>query len=248
MSKDEGPKACLNLIARELECKPYQLLDPRTVLTCLEPWLLSSNGAGFRREPPVPPSLGAVCGWHSALLSSGRPLAYLTERRGLTVETLHAYGVGWDTDRRVLTFPAWKDGTPAYLYRRKPVDGDRMIAMGGPRPPYPDLPPEQELWLVGGELDALSGRQIGIPAVSVCGCHLPDHALGHFIGRRVYVALDVGEEAQAKRVAERLRSIDVAVRTVRLARLGLPYKGDLNDAVLAGHTADDVQALLRRGR
>ena len=242
----EGAKACLNLIAKGVECEPKELLDPRTVLACLEPWLVS-GGNEPEREPPAPPSLGAVCGWHSALLSSGEPLAYLTERRGLTVETLHAYGVGWDRDRRRLTFPAWRDGRPVYLYRRRPVDGAKMVSSGGERQPYPDMPLQGEVWLAGGELSALSGRQMGLPAVSVCGCHLPDHALGHFIGRRVIVALDVGEEPQAKAIGEKLRSVGVAVRTVRLARLGLPLKGDLNDAMLAGHTAEDIRAL-RRGR
>ena len=46
----EGPKACLNLIARELECQPYQLLDPRTVLACLEPWLRPARVSGDKGD------------------------------------------------------------------------------------------------------------------------------------------------------------------------------------------------------
>lgn len=205
-----------------------------------------------RANAPAPPSSASIDGWHSALLSSRKPLAYLRNRRGLTLDTLSRFGVGWDRDRRDLTFPAWEDSQPVYLYRRKPVDGAKMIASGGPRPPYPDLPPEGALALVAGEIDALIGRQIGLRAVTVNGKALPPHAISRFAGRRVYVMFDVGEEEAAGRVAEKLNAVGASACVARLSTLGLPDKADLNDLYrkCGVHTRTVLESLFcaERGR
>jgi hypothetical protein len=182
-----------------------------------------------------PPSLATVEGWHSALLSSGDPFRYLTEQRELTLDTLHAYKIGWDRERGDLTFPAFEGERVVYLYRRKPVDGAQVIAMGGQRPPYPDMPASRALCLVAGELDALSGRQLGLNAVTVSGCSLPDHLVPRFAGRVVYVMFDVGEELAAANVADKLRVVGATVYIVRLSALFspefLPDQFDLNDLI-----------------
>jgi hypothetical protein len=197
-------------------------------------------------QPPEAPSFGSVCGWNERLLYSPEPLAYLMQRRGLSLETLCEYKVGWDGSD--LIFPALDGQRVTYVYRRRPIDGAQMMAMGGPRVPYPDLPPHGALCLVAGEIDALSGRQIGLRAVTVCGCSLPDHALPYFAGRTVYLMFDVGEERAAERIAHRLQRVGTRASMVRLAALGLPAKADLNDAVRGGIRACEIRALIREGR
>jgi hypothetical protein len=213
----------------------------------LAPWLTRS---GTRRcgTPPKMPSLGMVGGWASALLSSGDPLHYLRDRRGLSEDTLRRYEVGWDAKRGDLTFPAWDGREVVYVYRRKPVDGARMIACGGPRRPYPDLPKTGALVLVAGEIDALTGRELGINAVTVSGCELPEHARPRFAGRTVYVMFDVGEEEAARRVAAKLGGIASRTSVVRLSTLRLPLKSDLNDLYRqrGAQTQRVVNALLSR--
>jgi hypothetical protein len=238
---------CLANISELLDCQPYQLLDPKSGLSRLAPWRASMSGR-LRDRVVAPPSVEQVEGWHSALFASSEPLAYLTERRGLTLDVLKQARVGWDQSRGDLVFPAFADGTATYLYRRKPVDGAHIVAMGGPRQPYPDVPTRGALALVGGELDALSGRQIGLRAVTVSGCSLPDHAVQHFVGRTVYIMFDVGEEGPAEAVVSKLRAAGGQAVCVRLALLGLPYKGDLNDAVRSGITPSAIAALIRNER
>jgi hypothetical protein len=228
---------------REVVGVPYSLIaeDP---LTHLGPWLDRPRKV---TDAPAPPSAETVQGWHSALLSSSEPLSYLTERRGLTLDTLRRACVGWDRDCGDLTFPAFADDRIVYLYRRKPLDGASMIAMGGPRPIYPDLP-GGALALVAGEIDALTGRQIGLNAVTVSGRSLPNHTVHRFVGRTVYVCFDVGEEREAKRAAQKLGAAGIRSYVVDLAELGLPDKGDLNDYVRNGGTKSAVVDLIRRAR
>jgi hypothetical protein len=123
-----------------------------------------------------------------------------------------------------------------------------MIACGGPRQPYPDLPPHGALCLVAGEIDALTGRQMRLRAVTVSGCALPDHALPKFAGRTVFVLFDVGEEVAAETVAVKLRSVRAIAHGVTWPP-GLPAKTDLNDwFVKEGGTADKLRALIANAR
>jgi hypothetical protein len=196
------------------------------------------------------PSLATVKGWASRLLSSGAPLEYLTDERLLDTDVLARYLVGWDGDEGDLTFPVFAGGELANLLRRKPLAGARMRApRGHGRSPYPDRPPSGALVLLGGEIDALTGRQMGMHgAVTVSGCNLPNLVVPLFAKRVVYVMFDVGEEIAAARVAARLRDFRATVYVADLRLLGLPDKGDLNDAYRAGIGPERIALLLRRAR
>jgi hypothetical protein len=202
-----------------------------------------------RRKPPPLPSIGTVDGWASALLSSGPPLDYLVKYRQLHADVLSEYRVGWDSALGDLTFPAFDRGELVQLYRRKPRDGAKMrAAPGRSRPPYPNLPPGRDAWLVAGELDALTGRQLGLHAVTVSGCTLPFAVAPRFAGRVVYVMFDVGEEIAQISVVGKLEDVAVRVYDVRLAELGLPPKADLNDAYRTSIRRPELDRLMRDAR
>jgi hypothetical protein len=234
-------------LAEAVGCAPYELIDDAPLH--LDFLLDVPRAAG--REPERLPSRAAIESWQARLLASNGPLRYLTKRRGLTVETLTAFGVGYDARRGELIFPAFVGDRVVYAYRRRPRDGAQMVAMSGrPRGEaiYPDLPACGALALVGGELDALTGRQLGLRAVTVSGCSLPDPALPHFATRIVYVMFDVGEERAADTAAGKLSDVGARARVVRLGLLGLPDKADLNDYVRQGGTARELKTLIRRER
>jgi hypothetical protein len=206
-----------------------------------------------RGEPKPLPSPAQIDGWASALLSSGEPLAYLLERRKLSLPIVCRYLLGWDRTRGDLTFPVFSGQLRrgvVNLYRRKPADGANMRALRGwPRAPYPNLPARRWLLLVAGEIDALTGRQLGFPAVTVSGCALPDHSLPLFRNRVVYVMFDAGrEEEAAERVAAKLSEAGAIAYVIRLSRLGLAEDADLNDYSREGGSSEELVQLIKDER
>jgi hypothetical protein len=244
-----GGRECLRRIADALDCRPSDLLDTDKVLDCLGSWLRGRTRTNDGEAEPLP-SLGHVGGWASRLFTEPEPLAYLTERRGLSLRTLRRFAVGWDGVRRAITLPAFSsDGTIAYVLRRKPHDGAKVVAMRGrPRMPYPDLPAIGPILLVAGELDSLSARQWGLPATTVAGAALPRHTFAAFAGRVVALLFDVNEEDAAERVAAELRAAGSRSWAVRLSRLGLRDKQDLNDYVCGGGSRADLRKLIAQER
>jgi ribosomal protein S27E len=201
--------------------------------------------------PAALPSIGAVGGWAAALLSSPEPLAYLTERRQLGIEVIREYSIGYSLDSGDLMFPIFAPDRLKLtgLLRRKPVDGAQVrVPLGHKRQPYPDLPATGALCLVGGELDSLTGRQLGLRALNIGGCNPGESAYPLFTGRVVYVLFDVGEELHAARAARRLSAVGATAYVAYLRDLDLPHGADLNDAFCAGLERDDLERLLRRSR
>jgi hypothetical protein len=234
----------------------------------LAPWLEDRPRDG--RAPEPLPTVGAVAGRAAGLLSQGRAaagFAYLSERRGLSTETVARYYVGFSLSTGDLTFPAfsgdayerdWRGYDALDLnqveivgeVRRKPVDGAKVRALRGhPRMPYPNLPARGGLLLVAGEIDALTGRQLGLPAVTVSGASLPERAEPAFHGRTVAVMFDAGdEEAAAEKVVRRLRDGGGTAWRVPLSKLGLPSGFDLNDYHRNSGSLCDLRALIRNER
>lgn len=240
--RERGGKCLVELAAHLGTTAPDLKNDPR-------PYLGSARGR--RREgPPAPlPNGGTIDGWHSRLLATREPLAYLIDGRGLSLETVGRHRIGWDG--RHLTFPIFGAGGDLLnLQRRLPVDGAAMRGLfrrGSQL--YPDVPRRGPLLLVAGELDALLGRQHGLRAVTTtCGARVPDALLPPLAGRTVAIAFDVGEEAAAETTAAKLRVAGSEAWVVRLGLLGLPEKGDLSDYLRAEGSAAEVRTLVRDER
>jgi hypothetical protein len=172
--------------------------------------------------------------------------------------------VGFDRSTGDLTLPAFAgdayrrdchgieaiDGEIVGELRRRPVDGAKVRAIRGhPRAPYPNLPATGPLLLVAGELDALTGRQLGLPAVTVSGAKLPEHSEHAFRGRTVAVLFDAGpEEAAAQKIVQRLRAAGGRAWAVRLSRLGFRDDYDLNDWLRDGASPEDVRRFINDER
>jgi hypothetical protein len=226
-----------------------QLLHEGPAFEPLRAWL---DGQRVARSARISlPSIGAARGWAAALgMEDGaHALTYLTEQRGISLRRLLRYSVGWDRDGGDLTFPTIAGGAVVNLYRRKPLDSAKMrAARGVQRQPYPDLPVRSWWLLVAGELDALTGRMYGLPAVTVSGKRLPKRWVPVFAKRPTAVMFDVGEEPQAERVVRLLLAAGGTAWVVRLALLGLPEDGDLNDYHRAGGSIADLRKLISSER
>ncbi len=247
-------------LARAIESAPWRLIDgdhtglgePRAGGNRLAP-----------REPDILPSGRELVRWRLGLKDDAAARRYLRTERGLTSETVRAAGIGYGLGLRGW---AWADH-PAFMLPLRDSAGAvvNVKRRFWPDPPrfdgkavkawtlvgrgarlYPDVPSEGRLILCAGEMDALLTRQHGLPAVTAtCGASLPDALVPALrpAGRRIAVVFDVGEEARAKAVAEKLRAAGAAAWAVALP---LPRKGDdLTDWWMTyGCTAAELRALI----
>lgn len=197
--------------------------------------------------PRVPP-LRLVDAWAGEI---GTVAGRLTEVKGWSRPTLERLRVGWD-GRRV-TIPVFDgDGELLSVMRYLPGRRPKTLAVG-PRElfPAPESVDGDDVWLVEGEPDAISGRELGLPTVSVPGVATwREHWAERLLSKRVTVCMDADREGR-QCAADRVRQLahyGVQAAVVDLA----PDRGDGTDlgdllvgAIAAGRVAD-LQQYLRR--
>jgi len=240
---DDGP-GYLAELAATVGCHPYQLIDdPLTHLGHL------LNRPTRTSSPRKSVTQAHIDGWASRLRTTEYALAWL-HARGLSDETIREYELGHDKDTDAIVFPLHEAGELVGVKRRylDPAADPKTKNSPGPAKLYPDVPKRGKLLLVAGELDALIGRQMGLPTVTTtCGARVPKHLASAFNWRQAFVMFDVGETRAAVNAATRVLAYGAqSARVIELEKLGLPHGADLNDFYLAGGTADDIKALIRR--
>ncbi len=203
-----------------------------------------------RRAQSVPPlpSAAKFAGWAERLDGRGPGWTYLRDR-GLADDVIREAGIGYDG--RDLVFPMrGEEGEICAFKSRAPRDGAKMLAPRGAGRSWPLYPWPEPYWrwvLVGeGELDALRGRSVGLPATSVTlGVGTWRDAWTEALrGRRVVVCFDNDAWRIGKQRVAELRAAGIDARRLSLRRdLGLKKaKGDLSDYLDDGGSA----AVLRR--
>lgn len=215
------------------------------------------QGQGQEREPEDPPTEEQISAWQENLRGSPKARRFLKRYRGLTTKTIARYRLG--SDGRTIIIPVFdpEDSTrPVNRYRRSPKSGrgpkylglaGRTIANGGITL-YPRVPTRPDVVVCSGLLDALIARQKEFDAVTgTGGCGTwPEEWCRWFVGRRVAVCFDVGEEVAAARVVTKLRAVGAVAWAVNL---GLGPKEDLTDFfVKHGRTATELRDLINAAR
>lgn len=218
----------------------------------------SSNGSDEEEQPSEVITDRKVRKWASDLASSNGTLDRLISERGLEPETLTAFEIGWDQDRKCYAIPIrGEDGEILNVrrYQFNPPKGRRKMwgvtGMNTPRL-YPmsvfDDDPK-EIIVCEGEWDALLTNQMGFPAVTRTASAITwDAAWGeYFKDRIVYVCHDrdkAGDQANTK-VAKALRRVAKEVRVIELPYEWREKHGkDLSDYWLEGHDEAEFRALL----
>lgn len=195
-----------------------------------------------------------------ALLSSPQHSKVMKDQRGLTTETIERYQIGYDAARSRFTVPVRDaDGVLVNVRMYKPdarEPKDKMQSWGegwGSRRLFlPEVLAESdEVVITEGEMDALIGRQHGLPTMT--------HTAGasawnaewdvFFEGKTVFICYDrdkAGEEGALKVAA----SVSRQAEAVYVVRLPGTAKGfDLTDYLTTwGGTADDFRALMDESR
>lgn len=178
--------------------------------------------------------------FQETLFSSTKMLDILRNKRGFTDETIRTYELG--LDGAGIIYPVKLFGN---LYDIRTYDPDGKPKMKSEKHRTTAIFPfdhwvtdERDTLLVGGENDALLGRQLGFNAVTFTGGEgsVPaDTFLRFFKGRRVYVCydMDLAGRKGGQRVAYKLREAGAEVFIVSLPLSGEKDDKDLTDFVVA---------------
>lgn len=214
----------------------------------------SKNGQG--RKPPEVTEAQAR-GWHAALMSREEELETLLLRRGLSMDTVSRFQIGWDTDQDAYTIPvrnAAGDVTNIRFYQLDPSDDRRKIwsVMGHGEPviyPISMLDGNREIVICEGEWDALLTIQNGFAAVTRTGAAKvwKDSWNPLFEDKCVYLCHDMDDPGQIGnlKVQAALRDYAAEVKIVMLPYRVVPKNGkDLTDFWMAGFEPGDFKELL----
>ena len=217
----------------------------------------SIDDAPSRRKKPLP-SEDKIEQWTQELLGSPKHLKFMREERGLTVETIEKFELGWDGNR--YTIPI-RDaaGVLRNVRRYDPNARDvkmKVISWGtgwgnGRLYGLEVLEAEDEVIVTEGEMDRVLGAQEGLPTVT--------HTSGAttwkaewsvlFEGKTVFFCYDrdkAGEQGAFKAAM----SVSAYAKDVFLVKLPGAAKGfDMTDYFVSqGYTASDFRALMDESR
>jgi hypothetical protein len=192
------------------------------------------------------------------LLASSAPLKLMREKRGLSIETLEKFGIGFHEGRFTIPVRDAK-GRLVNVRRYKPnatEPKDKMMSWsrgtGSRRLFLPDvLEHHDEVILVEGEMDAIIGQQYGLPTLShTAGASAWDPRWNlDFEDKVVFICYDCDDSGRrgARKVEGQLQRY---AKKVHVIALPLKDKGaDLtNYFVDQGYTAQDFKALMEEAR
>lgn len=204
------------------------------------------------------PTEKEIVAFHEALLASPGQLRVMKDKRGLNLDTLRRYQIGWHKER--FTIPIRdSDGVLVNVRRyrmnaRQPKDKmvSWAVGLGERRLFLPEvLRDSEEVILTEGELDAIIGQQYGFATMShTAGASAWNAAWNPaFEGKTVFVCYDVDDQGRqgSRKVALQLSKV---ARQVFIVLLPGQAKGfDLtNYFVDQGYGATDFAGLLDQHR
>lgn len=199
--------------------------------------------------------------WHNDLLAlGGNTLQFLLEKRGLTLEVIKQYQIGWNGER--YSIPIYDENynlVNIRLYTRMPVDGKQKVIN------YRDekgntygkvrlygiehlLSHSKALIFAEGEMDRLICESNGIPAITAtAGAGSWDRSWTKLFSNtdKIYACHD-NDAAGVNANAKLIRRLTGITNVLALQWPdGFPNKGDLTDYFTSGKTKQDFIQLLK---
>lgn len=178
--------------------------------------------------PKIPESV--VDTHHKALLQREKALKFLREKKGLTIDTITKYKLGYDGKR--ITIPVRDEqGIVRNIRRYHSQEEPKMLpyktGYGEVRFFPIDALESAEIVLCEGEWDCMLARQMGIPAITHTGGAKTwkNEWVSLFAGKRVWVCYDNDEPGKtgAEKVAQAL------ARVAEVRVMSLPVTGESED-------------------
>jgi hypothetical protein len=208
------------------------------------------------KEEPLP-SPTQISRWHSDLMNNANALTAFREKRGIKIETIERFNIGWRAERKRYTVPIYGANGELVDVRQYAMNtkdaGNKMISVAGHGGAYlygyEHLSEDVPILLVEGEMDRLSGEDKGFATMThTSGAKAwQDKWSPLFNGRTVYVCYDDDDEGRQGmlKTATSLRNHGAKVYQVHL-RMPTLKRGDLTDFfVKQGMSADDFRDLMR---
>lgn len=212
-----------------------------------------ARGPEVEADPEIEEAI--VEAFHHRLMSTPSWTEYLSERRGLTTDTLREFEVGHDGSRYQIPVRN-EDGKCVNIRRYKPDARraqDKMISwrtgFGAARLfPIHRLRDEPTIFLMEGEMDTLLARQLGLNALTTTGGAgtWRDQWNPIFRDREVRICYDADDAGRsgALLVAGQLVSIADEVRIIQIP-LAEPAGADFTDYIVGhGHSLADFLRLV----
>ena len=208
-----------------------------------------------KKKQPPPIDESEVNKWHMILKNSEKLLDYLLNERGITIETIEEFKLGWDGSR--ITIPIHGEaGKIRNVRKYKPKskgDQSKVISYGkgyGSARLFPikNLVYE-EILLVEGELDAILANQMGYKAMTATGGAGTWKTEWNewFKDKIVNICYDIDKSGQkgAGKVARLLLPHTEKVKIIDLP-ISEPPNGDLTDYfVKFGHTKEELDRSIK---
>lgn len=208
----------------------------------------AEEAADRAARPPIEESV--VDSWHQALVNNPTQLHYLLAKRGITLETVSKYRLGWTGDRYAIPIrddrgvlvnvrkykpEATGKDMKMISYSKGSMAGDKKTHKYGEARLTPLPIPAGKILVCEGEMDCLLALQEGFDAVTpTSGCgHWNDEWSPLFSGRDVVIAFDKDEAGRkgAESVAKKLVNFASSVAILKWPD-ALFDKGDLTNFIV----------------
>ena len=206
------------------------------------------------------PSPSQIERWHNDLINSSEVLGAFREKRGISMDTIAHFKIGWRRDRKRYTIPIYDaDGQllDVRQYRMNSKEaGNKMISIAGHGGAHlygmEALEGDKDILLVEGETDRLTGYDRGFNAMThTSGAKAWQDRWSYlFENKTVYVCYDDDDEGRQgmMKTARSLRNHGAKVYLVYL-RMPTLKRGDLTDFfVKQGMSASDFEDLMSDAR
>lgn len=197
--------------------------------------------------------------WHEDLLDNRRVLNWLETKRGITLDTVKKFQLGWnghrvtipvrDIARRIANVRMYKPNTPGKDKVISYTDSDGNAGYGSARLFPMSNFDKKSVVLLEGEMDILLGNELGLPAVGhTGGAGTWKSAWTRFFkGKKVYICYDIDEQGKtgAQKVAKALYKEAAEVHIVNLP-ITEPENADFTDYIVKyKNSVQDFKQLLK---
>lgn len=176
--------------------------------------------------------------WHDTLVSNKKILDQFEQVRGIKIDIIKKYRLGYDTEQNRLSIPVYIRGICVNIRKYKKGDANKYIGITNYNSPtlFPfDNIQGDQIYLMEGELDCLLALQLGLNAVTVTGgAGSWDSSWDmYFSDKELIICYDIDKAGKegAEKIYNRLKTICKSIKNIELP-ITSPPNGDFTDYIM----------------